>query len=102
VLRDLDQERARAREALEAKSITPDLNVRGARRRQGLVHNFVSVKFAERMYCMTPDAKHLVAYEPPALRVLGSVQTLTQGCDKHLGSSDGFTFVGQAIVCASG
>jgi hypothetical protein len=54
------------------------------------------------MYRMTPDAKHLVAYEPPALRVLGSVQTLTQGCDKKLGSADGFTFVGQAIVCASG
>ena len=51
---------------------------------------------------MTPDAKHAVAYEPPALRVLGSVQQLTQYCDKQYGSSDGFTFQGQAIVCSSG
>ena len=41
------------------------------------------------------------SYEPPALRVLGSVQELTQGCDKTLGDSDGFTFNGQAIVCRS-
>jgi hypothetical protein len=40
-------------------------------------------------------------YEPPALRVLGSVQELTQGCDKTLGDSDGYTFNGQAIVCRS-
>jgi hypothetical protein len=40
-------------------------------------------------------------YESPALRVLGSVFELTQGCDKTLGSSDGFTFQGAGIVCAS-
>ena len=28
-------------------------------------------------------------YEPPALRVIGSVAELTLGCDKHLGGSDG-------------
>jgi hypothetical protein len=48
------------------------------------------------------DIEGPVAYEPPALRVLGSVHELTQlGCDKKLGSTDGFTFVGQAIVCRS-
>jgi hypothetical protein len=40
-------------------------------------------------------------YEAPALRVLGSVSELTQGCDKTLGSSDGFTFEGQGVVCRS-
>jgi hypothetical protein len=42
------------------------------------------------------------AYEPPALRVLGSVHELTQYCDKVNGHSDGFTYMGgQAIVCRS-
>jgi hypothetical protein len=41
------------------------------------------------------------AYQPPALQVLGSVHELTQFCDKTLGSSDGFTFQGNAIVCRS-
>jgi hypothetical protein len=49
---------------------------------------------------MNPDST-AVAYEAPALRVLGSVAELTQGCDKRLGGSDGFTFMGQAIVCRS-
>lgn len=40
-------------------------------------------------------------YEAPALRVLGSIHELTLGCDKKMGSSDGYTFVGQAIVCSS-
>ncbi len=40
-------------------------------------------------------------YESPALRVLGSVHELTQGCDKRLGGSDGFTFMGQPVVCRS-
>lgn len=40
-------------------------------------------------------------YTAPALKVLGSVAELTQGCDKTLGSADGFTFQGQAIVCRS-
>jgi hypothetical protein len=46
------------------------------------------------------------AYQPPALRVLGSVQELTQGCVKVTGGSDGFSFDnGQqtvSIVCRSG
>jgi hypothetical protein len=41
------------------------------------------------------------AYEAPRLTVLGSVAELTLGCDKHLGGSDGFTFMGAAISCAS-
>jgi hypothetical protein len=41
------------------------------------------------------------AYEAPALVELGAFQQLTLGCDKKLGSSDGFTFQGQAIVCSS-
>ena len=40
-------------------------------------------------------------YEPPSLRILGSIHELTLGCDKKLGSSDGNTFSGQAIVCSS-
>jgi len=39
-------------------------------------------------------------YEAPALRVLGTVHELT-GCDKMFGSSDGHTFGGVAIKCAS-
>ena len=45
--------------------------------------------------------KALPPYEAPILTVLGSVAELTQGCDKTLGSSDGFTFQGNAIVCRS-
>ena len=42
-------------------------------------------------------------YEAPVLRVLGPVAELTQaGCDKKLGTSDGFTFQGVNIVCTSG
>ncbi len=40
-------------------------------------------------------------YESPTLMVLGSLYELTLGCDKTLGTSDGFTFQGQAIVCSS-
>jgi hypothetical protein len=50
---------------------------------------------------MSSAAAHGVAYEAPALIVLGSVAALTEGCDKQLGGSDGFTFMGQAIVCRS-
>lgn len=38
---------------------------------------------------------------PPRIRRYGSFETATQGCDKHFGGADGFTFMGQAIVCAS-
>jgi hypothetical protein len=50
---------------------------------------------------MNPDAKAASAYQAPSLRVLGSVAELTQGCDKTLNGSDGFTFMGQPVVCRS-
>lgn len=51
------------------------------------------------MHVDTPRAE---AYQAPAVRVLGTVAELTQtGCDKQFGGSDGFTFMGQAIVCRS-
>jgi hypothetical protein len=40
-------------------------------------------------------------YEAPKLTVLGKVEDLTQQCDKRLGGSDGFTFMGQPIICCS-
>jgi hypothetical protein len=45
--------------------------------------------------------EHSVEYESPALTVIGTVYELTLGCDKTFGSSDGFTFHGVSIVCAS-
>jgi hypothetical protein len=50
---------------------------------------------------MENAAQESKSYQAPALTVLGSVAELTQGCDKTLGSSDGFTFQGNAIVCRS-
>ena len=50
---------------------------------------------------MDSAAQQSHLYEAPVLRVLGSVAELTQGCDKTLGSSDGFTFQGNGIVCKS-
>jgi hypothetical protein len=38
----------------------------------------------------------------PEIRRFGTFEAATQGCDKTLGSSDSFTFQGQAIVCVSG
>jgi hypothetical protein len=40
------------------------------------------------------------AYSAPKLTVHGTVAEITLGCDKKLGSSDGFTFSGQAITCS--
>ena len=37
----------------------------------------------------------------PAVRRFGTFEAATQGCDKTLGSSDGFTFQGQAIACTA-
>lgn len=48
----------------------------------------------------TPDTG-VTAYEAPELAELGTLHELTLTCDKRYGSSDGFTFQGQAIVCAS-
>lgn len=41
------------------------------------------------------------SYEAPRLSLIGSVHELTLGCDKHWGDSDGFTFQGSPIACAS-
>ena len=49
----------------------------------------------------TAEAKRQSDYEAPTIKSLGSLQDLTLGCDKRLGSSDGFTFMGQSIVCTS-
>ena len=40
-------------------------------------------------------------YAAPEITSLGDVFELTLYCDKRLGSSDGFTFQGNAIVCTS-
>jgi hypothetical protein len=32
---------------------------------------------------------------------VGSLRELTLGCDKTFGSTDGYTFQGQGIVCTS-
>ena len=51
---------------------------------------------------MKDAAKDASSYEAPALVELGLLQELTLGCtDKTYGSSDGFTFQGQAITCTS-
>ena len=44
-----------------------------------------------------------LAYEPPALEVLGSVHelTLAECVDKTFGASDGHTLMGVAIRCNS-
>ena len=40
-------------------------------------------------------------YEPPTLVRIGTLHELTGFCDKNLGNSDGFTFMGAPIVCTS-
>jgi hypothetical protein len=50
---------------------------------------------------MEQSAEGTAVYEPPRLEVLGSVAELTLYCDKQLGGSDGFTFMGASISCAS-
>jgi hypothetical protein len=46
------------------------------------------------------DQATIATYERPAIRVLGTVHQLT-GCAKEFGGSDGHTFGGMSIVCAS-
>jgi hypothetical protein len=41
------------------------------------------------------------AWIRPEVRKYGSFESATLYCDKRLGEADGFTYVGQAIVCAS-
>lgn len=51
---------------------------------------------------METDSKSTAGYEAPALVVLGALHELTlEGCDKRLNGSDGFTFMGEPIVCRS-
>jgi hypothetical protein len=50
---------------------------------------------------MTESPRESAVYEAPVLVELGSLQELTLGCDKRYGDTDGFTFMGQAIVCTS-
>ena len=45
-------------------------------------------------------APHKRVWVSPEIRKYGTFETATQGCDKTLGLSDGFTFQGQAIVCS--
>ncbi len=37
----------------------------------------------------------------PQIKRYGTFEEKTQACDKRLGGSDGFTFMGDDIVCAS-
>ena len=39
-------------------------------------------------------------YVTPQVVVHGTVEEITAGCNKTLGMSDGFTFMGQAITCS--
>ena len=43
----------------------------------------------------------ITTYEAPELAELGTLHELTLYCDKKLGDADGFTFMGQSIVCSS-
>jgi hypothetical protein len=36
----------------------------------------------------------------PEIRRYGTFEAATQGCDKTLGLTDGFTFEGQPIICS--
>jgi hypothetical protein len=48
---------------------------------------------------MQPSEKK--TYSTPKLIVHGALEEITKGCDKTIGSTDGFTFQGLAIVCTS-
>lgn len=51
---------------------------------------------------MTEEKKKTQRWTAPSIRRYGTFEAATQQyCDKQLGSADGFTFIGQAIVCAS-
>jgi hypothetical protein len=49
------------------------------------------------------EAKKPQSWAVPSIRRYGTFEAATQryGCDKDLGATDGFTFQGQAIACAS-
>jgi hypothetical protein len=50
---------------------------------------------------VTDSAQSPIAYEPPSITVIGTVQELTLCTNKDFGSSDGFKFQGQGITCVS-
>jgi hypothetical protein len=50
---------------------------------------------------MTTPTRGSVPYVPPALHVLGRIEKLTEVHYKQFGSTDGFTYQGQAITNAS-
>ena len=48
------------------------------------------------------NTKAKKAWTAPSVTAHGTVKEITlTGCDKMFGCSDGFTFVGNAIVCKS-
>lgn len=48
------------------------------------------------------DQQNKRTWISPEIRKYGTFEAATQGCDKYLGPTDGFTFQGADIVCASG
>jgi hypothetical protein len=52
---------------------------------------------------MTSQSSTSMQWHAPELVRLGGFRDLTQqtGCNKTFGTTDGFTFEGQAIVCRS-
>ena len=47
------------------------------------------------------DQNSKPVWTSPRVQRYGTFQEKTQYCDKRFGGSDGFTFIGQAIMCAS-
>lgn len=48
------------------------------------------------------EEKKAQRWTVPSIRRYGTFEAATQqGCDKQLGSTDGYTFAGLAIVCGS-
>jgi hypothetical protein len=37
----------------------------------------------------------------PDVQSFGTFEAATQGCDKTIGSTDGYTFQGQGVVCVA-
>jgi hypothetical protein len=57
--------------------------------------------FRWREMLSTHATSQSVSYEPPSIRVLGSVHALTQTQNKNFGPTDGFTFQGSPIANTS-
>ncbi|MGH7665414.1 MAG: hypothetical protein ACRENI_14170 [Gemmatimonadaceae bacterium] len=47
------------------------------------------------------DDRNAKSWTVPSIRRYGTFEAATQGCNKDYGTTDGFTFQGLAIVCAS-